>query len=239
MPTFETEFLRSERLAEGTMAFHFARPAGFSFQAGQSINLGLIDPPETDAKGNRRTFSVASAPFENEIMIATRLRDTAYKRVLKSMSPGTRVQVRGPAGKFVLESADERPAVMLAGGIGVTPFVSILRQAEHEALPRKLLLFYSNRRPEDAPFLRELMGPERNPNYRFIGTMAEMDKSSEPWTGERGFIDRAMLARGLGDLLAPTYYIAGPPAMVDAMKKLLIEAGVAGERIRTDEFFGY
>jgi ferredoxin-NADP reductase len=240
MPTFETEFLRREEVAEGTMAFHFARPAGFDFQAGQSINLALIDPPETDAKGNRRTFSIASAPAENEIMIATRMRDTAFKRVLKSMPAHTRVQLRGPTGKFTLDPGDERPAALLAGGIGITPFVSILRQAAHDALRRKLYLFYSNRRPEDAAFLRELIELERrNPNYRFIGTMTEMEKSRQPWNGERGFLDQDMLSRGLGDLLAPTYYIAGPPALVEAMQKLLLGAGVAKERIRTDEFFGY
>lgn len=239
MPAYETEFLRREALAEGTMAFHFARPGGFAFQAGQSINLGLIDPPQTDAKGDRRTFSIASAPFEDELMIATRLRDTAYKRVLQSMPAGTRVQVRGPSGKFVLDPTDARLAVFLAGGIGVTPFVSIVRQAAHEALPRRLHLFYSNRRPEDAPFLRELMDAGRNPAYRFTGTMVEMDRSRGTWAGERGVIDRAMLERALGDLLAPTYHIAGPPAMVEAMKKLLVDAGVAGDSIRTDEFFGY
>jgi ferredoxin-NADP reductase len=240
MPTFETVFLRREELAEGTMAFHFARPAGFEFQAGQSINLGLIDPPETDAKGNRRTFSVASAPFEREITIATRMRDTAFKRVLKAMPPDTRVQLRGPTGRFTLDADDPRPAVLIGGGIGVTPFVSMLRQAAHDALRRRLCLVYSNRRPEDAAFLPELVGLEgRNPNYRFVGTMTEMEKSAMPWQGERGFLDRALLERALGELREPTYYLAGPPAMVQAMSKLLVEAGVAQDRIRTDEFFGY
>jgi ferredoxin-NADP reductase len=240
MPTFETAFLRSEELAEGTMAFHFARPAGFEFQAGQSINLELIDPPETDAKGNRRTFSVASAPFENEIMIATRMRDTAFKRVLKAMPASTRVRLRGPTGRFTLDPGDARPAALIAGGIGVTPFVSIARHAAHDALRRKLCLVYSNRRPEDAAFLPELVALEgRNPNYRLFATMTEMEKSRMHWNDERGFLDRALLERALGDLAAPTYYLAGPPGMVEAMKKLVLEGGVPQERIRTDEFFGY
>jgi ferredoxin-NADP reductase len=240
MPLFETTFLRREDLAEGTMAFHFARPAGFDFQAGHAINLGLIDPPETDAKGNRRTFSVASAPHENEIMIATRMRDTAFKRVLGTIAPDTRVQLRGPSGRFTLDPGDARPAVFVAGGIGITPFVSILRQAAHDALRRKLCLVYSNRRPEDAAFLAELVALEgRNPNYRFVGTMTEMEKSAMPWKGERGFLDRATLQRAVGDLGEPTYYLAGPPAMVQALGKMLAEAGVPQDRVRTDEFFGY
>ena len=240
MPTFETVFLRGEEVAEGTMAFHFARPAGFEFQAGQSINLELVDPPETDTKGNRRTFSVASAPDENEIVVATRMRDTAFKRVLKAMRSDTKVRVRGPSGRFTLDPADARPAALVAGGIGITPFLGMARQAAKDALRKKICLVYSNRRPEDAAFLAELVGLEgRNPNYRFFGTMTEMEKSAMPWKGERGFLDRAMLGRALGDLAAPTYYLAGPPGMVDALKKMVLEAGVPQERIRTDEFFGY
>src|SRR6266568_937201 len=131
MPKYETKLTASETVAEGTMAFHFAKPADFKFTAGQSMNVSLMDPPETDAKGNARTFSIVSAPHENELVIATRMRDTAFKRVLKAMPAGGRVSLRGPAGMFTLDPADDRPAVFLAGGIGVTPFVSMLREAAH------------------------------------------------------------------------------------------------------------
>jgi ferredoxin-NADP reductase len=240
MAQFETRLLRSETVAEGTTAFHFAKPAGFSFEAGQSVNLALIDPPETDAKGNRRTFSVVSAPCEDEVAIATRMRDTAYKRVLKAMPPGGRANLRGPAGKFTLDRAESRRAVFLAGGIGITPFVSLLRQATHDRLARDLWMFYSNRRPEDAAFLDELVGlQQRNSRYRFIGTMTEMGKSSRPWSGETGFLDCAMIERHLKDLATSVYYVAGPPGLVETMQKMLAEAGVTDEAIRTDEFFGY
>ncbi len=240
MAQFETRLLRSETVAKGTTAFHFAKPAGFSFEAGQSVNLALIDPPETDAKGNRRTFSVVSAPCEDEVAIATRMRDTAYKRVLKAMPPGGRANLRGPAGKFTLDRAESRRAVFLAGGIGITPFVSLLRQATHDRLARDLWMFYSNRRPEDAAFLDELVGlQQRNSRYRFIGTMTEMGKSSRPWSGETGFLDCAMIERHLKDLATSVYYVAGPPGLVETMQKMLAEAGVTDEAIRTDEFFGY
>jgi ferredoxin-NADP reductase len=240
MAAFETEFLRREEIAEGTMAFHFAWPAGFAFKAGQSVNVGLIDPPETDAKGNRRSFSIVSAPFEQELVIATRMRDTAFKRVLKTMPAGTKVGLRGPGGLFTLDENDAAPAVFLAGGIGITPFVSMLRHAAKERLPRRLTLFYSNRRPEDAAFLGELADLQHgNPNYKFVGTMTEMNKSVRTWTGETGFIDQAMLARHLGDISGAIYYMAGPPAMVAAMQNTLAGAGVGGDHIRSDEFFGY
>jgi len=240
MPKYETTLTSRETVAEGTMAFHFAKPAGFKFTAGQSMNVSLIDPPETDAKGNARTFSIVSAPHEDELVIATRMRDTAFKRVLKGMPAGGRVGLRGPAGVFTLDPADERPAVFLAGGIGITPFASILRDAAQSKLARDLWLFYSNRRPEDAAFFDELAAlPKRNARLHFVGTMAEMDKSSRPWSGEQGFLDRAMLERHLKSLAANVYYIAGPPGLVEAMQKMLISAGVAEEAIHTDEFLGY
>jgi ferredoxin-NADP reductase len=240
MPKYDTTLIANETLAEGTMAFHFEKPSGFKFTAGQAMNVSLVDPPETDAKGNARTFSIVSAPHENELVIATRMRDTAFKRVLKAMPAGGRVGLRGPAGMFTLNPADLRPAVFLAGGIGVTPFVSMLRDSAHSGLARDLWLFYSNRRPEDAAFLDELaVLPKRNSRCRFVGTMVEMDKSSRPWSGETGFLDRAMLERHLKNLAACVYYTAGPPGLVEAMQKVLIGAGVAQDAIHTDEFFGY
>jgi ferredoxin-NADP reductase len=240
MPKYETTLTSKETVAEGTMAFHLTKPADFKFTAGQSMNVSLIDPPETDGKGNARTFSIVSAPHEAELVVATRMRDTAFKRVLKAMPPGGRVSLRGPAGKFTLDGTDVRPAVFLAGGIGVTPFVSMLRDGAHSRLARDLWLFYSNRRPEDAAFLDELAAlPNRHSRCRFVGTMVEMDKSSRPWTGETGFLDRAMLERHLKSLAAHVYYIAGPPGLVEAMQKMLTDAGVAPSAIHTDEFFGY
>ncbi len=240
MPKYETKLTASETVAEGTIAFHFARPAEFKFEAGQSVNVSLIDPPETDHKGNSRSFSLVSAPYETELVIATRMRDTAFKRSLKAMPAGGRIRLRGPAGNFTLDRADARPAVFLAGGIGITPFVSMSRQAAHDRLGRDLWLFYSNRRPEDAAFLDELVAlPRRNPRYRFVGTMVEMAKSSRPWSGETGFLDRTMLERHLKDLAAFVYYVAGPPGLVEAMRNMLADAGVKDDAIRTDEFYGY
>jgi ferredoxin-NADP reductase len=173
-------------------------------------------------------------------MIATRMRDTAFKRVLKTMAPRAKVQIRGPTGKFVLDDGATRPCAFLAGGIGITPFISMLRQATAEKSKRKFYLFYGNRRPEDAAFLEELRELQaRNPNYRLIATMAEMEKSRQPWTGETGFIGKDLLARHLVDFAAPAYYIAGPPAMVETMQEMLARAGVDAEDGRTDEFYGY
>lgn len=240
MPVHQAQLTRRETVAEGTMAFYFSKPSGFRHKAGQSLLMTLPDPPQTDNEGNARTFTIASAPHEAELMIATRMRDTAFKRVLKAAPPGTTVRIDGPNGEMVLHEDPARPAVFLAGGIGITPFLSMARHAAHERLPHRLYLFYSNRRPEDAAFLAELQEMEQlNPNYRLIATMTEPEKSAQPWSGETGFIRREMLERHLPDLGSPLYYFAGPPAMTMAMMEMLQEIGVGEEAMRYEEFYGY
>jgi len=236
----EARLVRSEVVAEGTMAFHFSRTPAFSFRAGQNLTMSLIAPPETDGEGDTRTFTIASAPHEPDLMIATRMRDTAFKRVLKAAAAGTTVRIDGPNGEMVLHDDASRPAVFLAGGIGITPFLSMARHAARERLPHHLTLFYSNRRPEDAAFLPELQKLERlNPNYRLVATMAEAEKSAHPWSGETGFIRREMLERHLPDISKPVYYFAGPPAMTMAMSGMLTGMGVAEDSMRYEEFYGY
>jgi ferredoxin-NADP reductase len=235
-----SKLLNRVEVAEGTTAFHFEKPPGFDFKPGQSADLTLLNPPETDSEGNVRTFSIASAPFEDQLRFATRIRDTAFKRSLEKIPLGTVVKMDSAMGSFTLHKNSAKPAVFLAGGIGITPFSSIVRQADHDRAPHKLHLFYSNRRPEDAPFIEVLQNLEKtNPNFSFIATMTEMRRSKKTWNGETARINREMLSKYLDDLQGPIYYIAGPPAMVGGMRKMLVESGVDEDDIRTDEFAGY
>jgi ferredoxin-NADP reductase len=230
--------LGASEVAAGTMAFRFERPAGFRFRAGQNALVTLVEPPELDAQGPSRTFTIASAPHEPDLLIATRMRATAFKRVLKNAAPGTPVEIEGPSGAMVLHEDAARPAVFLAGGIGITPFLAMTRDAAHRRLPHRLVLFYGNRRPEDAAFLDELASVA-NPNFRLVAVMSEAEKSARPWQGEHGFIDRSMLGRHVAHLKGPVYYFAGPPAMAMAMQRMLSDAGIADEDMRSEEFYGY
>ena len=238
--TYQSKLKAREEVAEGTMAFHFEKPVGFQFKPGQYADLTLINPAETDSEGNVRTFSIASAPYEGELLFATRMRDSAFKRVLGSVPLGTEVKLEGPMGSFTLHKNQAKAAVFLAGGIGITPFLSILRQAAKEKLPHLLYLFYSNRRPEDAAFLRHLEDlAKSNSKFIFVPSMSETEKSKLEWRGERGLINRDMLTKHFCDLQGPMYYIAGPPAMVAAMRDVLSKAGVDEDDVRTEEFGGY
>jgi ferredoxin-NADP reductase len=229
-----------QEVAERTMAFRFEKPAGWTFEAGQFVDLTLLNPPETDAEGNTRGFSLASAPFEDTIMVATRMRDTAFKRALRTLPLGTEVRVEGPFGDLRLHNNAARPAIVLSGGIGITPFRSIFFRAAKMKLPHRIYFFYSNRRPEDAPFLEEMqMLEHENPNFKFVPTMTAMDRSRRPWRGETGRIDRAMLAKYLGGVASGIYYMTGPPAMVKGLRMVLKAADVDDDDIRTEEFAGY
>jgi ferredoxin-NADP reductase len=237
---YGSKLLSRVEVAEGTMAFHFERPSQFDFKPGQSADVTLFNPPETDSEGNTRAFSIASSPFENQLMFATRMRDTAFKRSLKKVPLGTVVKIDSPMGSFTLHKNSAKPAVFLAGGIGITPFVSIVRQADHDRLPHKLHLFYSNRRAEDTSFLEALQTLEKsNPNFQLVCTMTAMSQSQKEWKGETGLIDKEMLSRHLTTLRGPIYYSAGPPAMVAGMREMLVGAGVDEDDIRTEEFGGY
>jgi ferredoxin-NADP reductase len=231
---YQVTLRRREPVAEGTLAFYFDKPAGFSHDAGQNVMLSLIEPPAMDASGPSRPFTLACAPHEPELMIATRMRDSTFKRHLGSVPLGSRVEIDGPGGLMVLHEDATRPAVFLAGGIGITPFLAMARDAAKRALPHRIVLFYSNRRPQDAAFLGEL---ERLQNDRFqlVSTMTDAPQ----WRGERRRISRELLAEHLPDLRAPVYYFAGPPGMTMAVQGMLGELGVAEDDMRSEEFYGY
>jgi ferredoxin-NADP reductase len=241
---YTSELLSKRQIAEGTMAFSFRKPAGFDFRAGQAIDLTLIDPPETDGEGNTRAFSIASAPAESELTVATRIRDSAFKRVLKGAGAGLAVKFDGPTGSLTLHKNASKPAVFLAGGIGITPFRSMAVQAAKEKLPHEIYLFYSNRTPEAAAFLDELQRLEaENPHFHLVANMSGMDESRptshKSWGGETGQLDADKLRRHITSLNGPIYYIAGPPAMVAAMRDMALHAGVDEDDIRSEDFPGY
>jgi ferredoxin-NADP reductase len=224
-----------QRIARDTMAFWFdTNGARYDFRAGQHADF--VFGNESD---NSRTFSLASSPHENEpIMIAMRMRKTAFKSALKAAALGTKFIVSRPRGSFTLHRDITRPAVFLAGGIGIAPIRSILQSATQERLPHKLYLFYSNREADDAAFIEELQNMAvRNPNLTVVPTVT--GHKTLAWPYEKGHIKREMLTRYLLGLNGPIYYIAGPSGMVTAMTQLLKSAGVSEDDMRTEEFGDY
>lgn len=232
--------LARDEVATDTMSFRFDKPAGFDYRAGQFANYTLLNPPESDAEGDTRTFSLSSAPHEPFLMATTRMRDTAFKRVLRHAPIGTEFELDAPYGLFTLNTVTERPAVFLTGGIGITPVRSMLLQSVHENTGPHITVFYSNRRPTEAPFLAELTRlAELSPRITLVATMTAPDSAEQGWNGETGHITARMLSRHLDDPGSPIYYLCGPIDMVKPMKAALVAAGVEENDIRTEEFEGY
>ncbi len=236
----KTTLIGRETVADRTMLFRFAKPEGFTYQAGQTIDLKLVNPTETDEEGNARTFSLASSPDDPHLEIATRMRDTAFKRNLREMPLGTELLFEGPFGSLILHENTKRPAVFLAGGIGITPFRSIIKDAIARGLSHKMMLFYSNRRPEDATFLAELQAWEKsNPNLQLIATMTNMGTSSKKWEGQQSYLTPEMVKRTVPKDVQPIYYVVGPPVMVISVRDGLKGSGISADDIRFEDFAGY
>jgi ferredoxin-NADP reductase/nitrite reductase/ring-hydroxylating ferredoxin subunit len=213
-----------------------------------------------DPEGPIRHFTIASSPTEGFIMISTRIRDTPYKKRLSSLEENTTiVRVRGPEGKFTLHEDYSKPAVFLSGGIGVTPFRSMIKYATDKQLPIKIIMFDSNRNQTNILYKKEFDEcADINKNLKLVYTITEEEggeeqpaqtSSSSPsyskpvaWNGERGRIDKAILTRYLSDndITNSIFYICGPPGMVKAMQNLIQnELQIQKENIKIEEFTGY
>lgn len=225
-----------EPVADGTVAFHFRRPADFAFQAGQAIDLTLPQPA-TDPGGAKHALSIVSAPFEDMLTIATRMRASAYKRALGALPDGAPVGVEGPFGSLTLHGDRARPALLVAGGIGITPFMSMLRQAAHDRLEQEFVVVHSSRTAADTPFRSELEDLGRRlRSFRLLATLTNGGASR---AGRTGRIDGALLAGALAGLKAPVCYVTGSPPFVSAMRHALEALGVGDDDLRSEEFFGY
>jgi ferredoxin-NADP reductase len=222
MSAQEVQLVAKREIAEGTTEFRFTWPHGFEFRAGQAIEL-LV--PEGHA------FSLVNAPGETELVIATRMRDSAYKRTLAALPIGGAAQLEGPFGSLTLHRNPARAAVLVAGGIGITPFMSILRHAARHKAGHRFALVYSNRRRRDAAYLDEITAlVDSGLDLRLVNTLTE--------EGGR-FVDADMIRVAADGLASPVFYVAGPPAMVEASRKAIEGAGFDDTDIRAEEFFGY
>ena len=155
------------------------------------------------------------------------------------MPPGSPLDLDGPYGSFTLHHNAARPAVLLAGGIGITPFRSIIEDATRRKLPHRITLLFSNTSASAAPFLDDLQAWAReNPNFTLAPTITA-PVAGEPWTFETGRIDAASLTSRVSDPAAAVFYIAGPGGFVAAMVALATAIGADPDAVKAEEFPGY
>jgi glycine betaine catabolism B len=222
-----------------------------NYKAGQYaiVDLGTTKDPE----GPIRSFTLASSPTEKDsILISTRIRNTPFKQKFASLDLGAVVKLTCPMGEFVLHEDYSKPAVFLSGGIGVTPFRSMVKYATDKQLPIKIVVFDSNRNQSNILFKEEFDGwADINKNLRIIYTISEKEDldheqsssaAKKDWEGEYGRIDKAMILKYIDNNILDNsiFYICGPSNMLKAMQSLLQEElEIPKERIKVEEFTGY
>jgi ferredoxin-NADP reductase len=224
-------------VAKGTLFVTFdVGGENVEFEPGQYFWVELLDPPYEDEKGPRRHITVVTSPTEGVLGLATRIRDTAFKRSLVEMPEGASGDVEQPKGSFVLPEDTSKQYVFVAGGIGITPFRSMLRYIADKGLDYDITLVYSNRDVESTAFLDELKELESVvPRCRVIFTMTD-DPS---WEGDKRMLDAEVLRELLGDLESFHFMIAGPPPMAKSVEASLLEAGLSEGQVQSDSFSGY
>lgn len=237
MPIFTLTLLEKKTIAQNTLELTFEKPANFNYIAGQYGGFTLINPSVTDEKGNTRRFSFASAPHEPHLSIATRIQTSAYKQNLQNMTIGSTIKLAGPTGNFILHQDANIPTIMLAGGIGIAPFYSMIKEALKQHPERAIHVYYGNQTRKDAAFLEALETlAAHHPHFKLTLVLSAPEAG---WTGETGYIDAALIMKQSPNYEACLFYACGSPAMVNAMKAELAELAVKEEQIYVEDFPGY
>jgi ferredoxin-NADP reductase len=229
---FRIPVVGSRQLTPTTRAIEVEKPKAFAFRPTQFTFLQLRTEEGVDA----RPMSLATSPTRPHLEYAVRLSDSAYKRAFAALRPGDEVLVFGPIGDFVLH--ETRPAVLLAGGIGITPLKGMAEYAADKALPIPIRLVYSNRSEDEIVYRDELDSLEKqNLNFRVLHTLTRTIDGG--WRGRTGRIDRELLQEAARDLADPIYYVSGTPGMVVGTLRLLRALNVPDEDLEVEAFRGY
>lgn len=223
--SFPLTFLKKEQVNYDTWKFFFNKPIGFRYSAGQYIKIKLpIEHP--DNRGVTRYFTLSSSPTEEYLTITTRIIKSTFKMTLNNLEKGQDVEARGVWGDFVLDENDKRKRVFLAGGIGLTPFRSMLKYALDMNLDIPIIMFNSYKTEKDAQ-LAKIIQPFQN----------DLPHFSLKIIYER--ITAQLLQKELDLNSLNIYYIAGPEKMVSTLALSLKKIGVSKEHIKIDDFPGY
>lgn len=231
------KIIEKKQIAQGTLRIVFQVTQPINFKPGQYMFITLTKLSYPDDRGGRRQFSIVNSPNKSNILtMTTRLSDSGFKKTLNELSIGSEVEIGPLAGVFTLPEDQNKPLVFIAGGIGITPFMSMLSYVKETKKPYHLTLIYSNRNRESTAYFQEIqLLANQIPNFKLILTMTD----DPNWTGENRKIDANFIKEYFPNLNDNLYMVVGPPVMVDAVEKSLIEAGVKDENIKKENFTGY
>jgi ferredoxin-NADP reductase len=219
-------FIEKKEEAKNVETFVFKPEEKVDWQPGQYMHY-LLDLPKADDKGPERWFTISYPPYTGLITITTRLDNepfSAFKQYLMDLKPGDQIESDGPKGKFLLRE-DAARHILIAGGIGITPYYSMLAQLTHKGKPSNASLLYSNR---DNSFVFD----------EELSKITETDSSFEIKKFSVKHIEKGDLELYVKDP-GNIFYLSGPKGMVESYEHLLPEMGVSPDNIVTDYFPGY
>ena len=219
------------------------RGESFAYRPGQYVFFELDELAFPDERGKRRHFTIASAPSEQGIvMFTTKLRGSGFKETLRHAPLSYEFTMETPKGSFVMpdesgSSDHARQLVFVAGGIGVTPYRSMLRHAADMHAPLNATLFYFNRTAADIIYRAELDAiAAQMPSFKLVHVLNERETGM---ASEVGKLDEAMLKKYVPDMMQAYYMVSGPPPMVNAYMEMLTQLGVSEDALKKDSFTGY
>lgn len=218
-------------------SFQFFAPGEVSFRAGQFMQVTLM----VNGCEQSKYFSFSSAPSEKGYFEFTKkMTGSEFSKALESLKVGDKVKIKMPLGAFVLDEMASKQA-FLSGGIGITPIRSMLNDAFDRRLPIDVVLFYSNRAPEDIVFREELEAMARNrKNFKVVFSLDTSEACPPAWKGKCGFISAAMIKEELPDYAERVFYVCGPPVMVKSLITILQDQmKVPAGKIKIENFMGY
>ncbi len=225
------------KVANGVWDFVFKPDKKVAYLPGQYMEWTL-GHKKADARGNRRYFTVASSPTEEDLRLGVKFyeKPSSFKSHLGALGEGGKIVASGLSGDFVLPKDQNKKLVFIAGGIGVTPFRSMVKYLIDRGQKRDIVIIYSNKTAEDIAY-KEIFDQAENLGVKTVYTLT--DNVPEGWVGRHGFVDEKMIMEEVPDFKQRTFYISGPNAMVKLFQKTLKKMGVRGRQIKTDFFPGF
>lgn len=225
-----TRLVAREIVAENTLALTIERPEGFTFEPGQNTTISIPGKHADDL----REFTIASAPYEKDLVIAMRIRNSNFKNTIYALRPGDAISIRSAAGS--LWEASTEPQVWISGGIGITPFRSVIRHLLHTHVPLSVTHFHSDHTRATAPFLSEFesYAAEQQGFNFYLTTTRE-----KPAGRLHGRITGEMIATHVAEYARSRYFVVGTDSFLSSMRTVLSELGVPLAQIRVERFEGY
>ena len=232
-------FREKREIAKDTDEYIFESDAHMPFTPGQYLEFTL-DHEKPDSRGNRRYFTIASSPTEASVDLGVKFyeKGSSFKKALEKLKPGDVLSAGSLAGDFVMPHNQKEKLVFIAGGIGVTPYRSMVQYMLDTKEKRDVVLLYSAKAANEFAYTELFAEAEKRLGMKTVYSVTG-DRVPEGWRGKQGILDAKTIESEIPDWRERTYYISGPHGMVEAFKKSLRSMGIPGRNVKVDFFPGF